>query len=279
MELELATRLLGFATESLRVAHEERLQRLALEGQLYQAHEREESAAERQRITENARSLISHEIRTPLASILGFVDLLLGVSKENDNLTEKQKEYLLRIRKSAEHLHKLVNEVLLYQKPLDKITIEPERIRVGTLCHEAVALLEPQALNKHLELKCECPAEDPWVFVDQRLVSQILNNLVGNAIKFTPSGSVVVQVAVEDSDLVIMVRDTGIGMSEDDLSRIFEPFYRSDSSYARTSEGMGLGLNIVKKMLDKVGGTIAAESWIGLGSVFTVTLHAAVPDW
>ncbi|MBB4065754.1 sensor histidine kinase [Gellertiella hungarica] len=216
---------------------------------------------------------VSHELRTPLNAILGFSDILLGeyFGKLAD---DRQREYVGLIRQSGAHLLSVVNTMLDMSKieaGRYELMMEPflasEPIRV---CEEMLGL---QAREKGLTLTSRIQRDIGEVVADRRALSQVLINLVGNAIKFTDRGGVVSIDAVrEDGLLTITVSDTGIGIAEDKLDLIGQPFRQIQNAYTRHYEGTGLGLSLVKGLVRLHGGSFSIRSRPGEGTVITVCL-------
>lgn len=214
---------------------------------------------------------VSHDIRTPLNAIIGYSQML---SAGVEGAVER-KEYLDSILFSAESLLDLINDVLdLSKLEAEKMVFSPEPCDFGELVRKVLRSVAPRATSRSVTLKASA-AGLPLVTVDVRHVRQILFNLVGNAVKFTERGTVEVEARFERTDaaagrLVFAVRDTGIGMSAADLTGIFSPFVQASNNTQR--HGTGLGLAICKQLVEKMGGTIAVESELGKGSVFTVEI-------
>ncbi|APR86528.1 Signal transduction histidine kinase [Minicystis rosea] len=223
---------------------------------------------------------MSHELRTPLNGVLGMSELL-GYTE----LAERQQRYVSSIRTSSRTLLDLVNDVLDFAKvESGKLALEEVDFDLAEIAHDVVALLAPQAHAKHVELSCAVAREVPAVLRGDPLrVRQVLTNLVTNAVKFTAAGEVVVRVtlAAEDeaSDLVrVEVRDTGIGIREEDLGRLFQPFSQVDASNARKYGGTGLGLAISRELVERMGGAMSVTSTPGEGSTFAFTVRLGRPD-
>jgi len=210
---------------------------------------------------------VSHELRTPLNSVIGFSELMTDPSF--GELSPRQREFLSDIRDSGEHLLALINDILDLSKiEAGKLEVHRQDADVCELVGDSVTMLRPQAQKKKLRMEthCELPGA---AHVDPRLVRQVLVNLLSNAVKFTPDeGCIDVLARFEGNDLVLRVSDTGIGISEDDLERIFHEFYQADGSYARRYQGTGLGLALVRRMMSLHGGSVTVTSSRGRGSVF-----------
>ena len=227
---------------------------------------------------------MSHEIRTPMTAILGFADLLLmeeGIEKAPPD----RKNALETIKRNGEHLLEILNDILDLSK-VEASSLRIERIRFAPtkIVADVIALMKVRADAKQLELKSTYEGLLPeTIESDPTRLRQILINLVGNAIKFTESGGVEILVqflpntpprdgALSGGRLQFAVRDTGIGMSAEELGRLFRPFTQADASTTRKFGGTGLGLTISKRFANLLGGDLVVESAVGRGSTFTVTV-------
>ena len=230
-----------------------------------------ESQLEAERTANQAKSLffssVSHDIRTPLNAIIGFSELLeRGVPDE----TERTR-YISSIRSSGKVLARLVDDVLdLSKLESGKLEILNEPTDVPTLAREVIAACEVVRTRKSLALRSEI-GEMPWVSVDPQRVRQILFNLLSNAYKYTDKGTVTVRVGWQDGTLTLSVADTGKGISEENVSRILQPFVQLVDKNHR--DGTGLGLPICQKLATLMGGELTVASQVGVGSTFTVTLR------
>ena len=217
-------------------------------------------------------SNISHELRTPLNAILGFSKLLLN--PRMGPLNERQNAHVTDVVQSADHLLQLINDLLDMSKiEAGKMTLECGAFDLPALLESSLIVVRERAMQHHLELKVEIAPEVaalPPVEADERKVKQILFNLLSNAAKFTPDGgSIRLGASLQGEKVVrVSVRDSGIGIAEADQARIFEAFEQIDSSYGRTQQGTGLGLPLVKRMVELHGGRIGLESAVGQGSDF-----------
>ena len=215
---------------------------------------------------------VSHELKTPLTSIKGFTDMLSSgmVTSPAD-----QKRFITMIGVEVDRLIDLINDILKLSE-LESVAIDQteERSAVLDAAHDTASLLEPTAKAAGVTLAVE--GESVTVGVPMSRLKELLFNLMGNGIKYSENGgTVTTRVRVEDGKAVISVEDHGIGIPEEDQSRVFERFYRVEKGRARKNGGTGLGLAIVKHIVQLYGGTVRLESEVGKGSTFTVTLPLA----
>lgn len=216
---------------------------------------------------------MSHELRSPLNAIIGFSEVL----KEGlaGDLSARQKEYSGEIFNSGQHLLLLINDILDLSKiEAGKMTLELETVNLPLLLESCLAIVREKALVHDITLKTKVAAELGEAMVDVRKFKQIVYNLLANAVKFTPDGGSVLLEAqrISAGQLEFSVSDTGIGIAEKDMARLFVPFEQLDSSLARKYEGTGLGLSMVKRLAELHGGTVSVHSELGKGSCFTVRL-------
>ncbi|GGA42476.1 two-component sensor histidine kinase [Paenibacillus physcomitrellae] len=213
-------------------------------------------------------SNVSHEIQSPLTSIAGFARVL----KQEELNREQSLHYLDIIERESVRLSKLSDNMLrLASLDSKHITLQTERFRLDKQLQQHLLSCEPQWLEKKLEMDADLvPAE---IEADQILLSQVWVNLLHNAIKFTPEGgTITVSLAVEDNHALVSVKDTGIGIAEEELVHIFERFYKVDRSRTRTEGGNGLGLSILQKIVELHKGEVSVQSRVGEGTKFTVRL-------
>jgi PAS domain S-box-containing protein len=236
-----------------------------------------------ERTTELARALrakdqflanMSHELRTPLNAILGLSESLA----ENlvGPLNEKQQRYVTTIIESGHHLLSLINDILdLAKIEAGQIVLNIDEVDVARVCQASLRMISEMAARKSQDVSLQVDADVNSVWADERRLKQILVNLLSNAVKFTPEhGKLGLQVTVNHAEkqVIFTVWDSGIGISEQDLSRLFQPFVQLDSNLAREVTGTGLGLALVTQMVRLHGGSIRVESEPGQGSRFDVAL-------
>ncbi|MDB4916587.1 MAG: hypothetical protein JWM95_4231 [Gemmatimonadetes bacterium] len=258
-------------------------ERKAVEDALRTARDAAESA---NKTKSEFMTRMNHELRTPLTAIIGFSRVLL--QGKTGELNAGAKLYTERIRDNGMHLLSLINQILDVAKvEAGRMELDREVVALDVLVIETLAMLESTADAKGLLLRRDLPEHIEAFVTDAGKLRQILINLVGNAIKFTASGEVLVRVTTDAAGRAreLIVRDSGIGIPVDRRDKIFEPFEQGDSSTRREFGGTGLGLSIVKTFTALIGATISVESEMGLGTTFTVTLPepdaapaVAVPD-
>jgi PAS domain S-box-containing protein len=219
-------------------------------------------------------AVMSHELRTPLNAITGYVELIeLGL---RGPVTADQGRDLARIRRSARTLLQLIEDVLSFAKlESGRVEYRITDVPVGEMLDDVTLLIAPQAQVKELEFSIVCTDRMVSVRADRDKVERIVLNLLANAVKFTQRGRVELRCEVDDSQVRIIVGDTGRGIPADQLERIFEPFVQVERGLNRTTDGTGLGLSIARDLADGMGGTLVAESTPGVGSSFTLSLPRA----
>lgn len=222
---------------------------------------------------------VSHELRTPLTSIVGFTDNMLEGLVGSLNL--KQEQYLSRIKANGTRLARMITDLLdLSRVEAGKMAISFDHVSLPALATDVIEQLRPLASAKHIRLEWQIPPTDITVWADADRVSQILTNLLDNAIKYTRNnGMVSVDISVRESRIALVsVSDTGQGIPNDALPKLFDPFFRVSQQERAHTKGLGLGLAIVKELVDLHGGTISVESEEGTGTRFQFTLPLAGHD-
>ncbi|MEH2434131.1 MAG: hybrid histidine kinase/response regulator HrmK [Nostoc sp.] len=212
----------------------------------------------------------SHEIRTPLSSIIGFTHLLLARGYEPTK--ERQQEYLNIIQSSGKHLLALINDILDLSKiEANQLEVQWETIDVPMLCSNVFALVKEKAANKGLKLRLKLDPDITTLVADPLRLKQMLLNLLFNALKFTSTGSVGLEVVPKDLSVYFTVWDTGTGISQEDQAQLFEPYFQIAKAVAG-GEGTGLGLAVTQKLAQIHGGSVKVESEVNCGSRFTLVL-------
>jgi len=228
-----------------------------------------EQLAQANRLKSDFVAMMSHELRTPLHVVLGYGDLLLDGAF--GKLDPKVLDVLSRMRRSSQELLQLVDEVLdLNRLESGRIPVHLHEVSPAELLAEVEARCADVERSPAVELKTSCAPDLPPIVTDAAKVSAILKNLIGNALKFTSTGEVVVSIAAQDDGLALTVSDTGMGITPEQQPLIFDPFRQGDSTMTRRFGGVGLGLYIVRRMVECLGGRIALDSEPGRGSTFRV---------
>jgi PAS domain S-box-containing protein len=219
-------------------------------------------------------AMMSHELRTPLQSIIGYADFLL--EPRSDPLTRQQREDVVAITRGAHRMAALIEQLLeVSRMEGGPPTVHPERVNLEPIIDMVVQELAPEIARKGLRVSCDLPAPAPRVLGNARHIHQVLSSIAGNAVKFTPGGSIDIVVQPHDDEVAIHVRDTGIGIAEGQLPYIFEAFRQGQDGLNRPYEGAGLGLTIAQRLVQQMHGRITVESKPGVGSTCTVWLPAA----
>jgi PAS domain S-box-containing protein len=210
---------------------------------------------------------ISHELRTPLNAIIGYAQLLEDGIPEP--IPDSARQRASRIHYSAEHLRQLIEEILTFSRiEADRERVDVQSFPLPELVEQIRAVIEPLASEKSLDLRIEEPSAPVELRTDARKLRQILLNLLHNAVKFTAEGEVALSVRADEADLRFEVHDTGIGIEPANVDRIFEPFWQVEQTMTRSAEGAGLGLAVVRRLTELLGGELRVESTPGQGSTF-----------
>ncbi len=220
---------------------------------------------------------MSHDIRTPMNAIIGYTNFI----KSSDDLFTIHNDYIIKLETAGQQLLMLINDALEMSRiESGKLVFRNEPHDIQTVIANVISVIKIQAEEKGLNLTTDFHVNNPFVYCDQNHMSRIIMNLLSNAVKFTPSGGNVTVSLHEQPDapeghtaFVLRIADTGIGMSPEFLTKVFEPFEREQTSTVNGMQGTGLGLAIVKRIIDASGNTISVESKQGEGTVFTLNLN------
>lgn len=261
-------RLLKIRTQELRKTNIEMEERII--ERTWALEEAMERAKDADRLKSAFLATMSHELRTPLNSIIGFTGILLqGLA---GSLNEEQKKQLGMVQNSSRHLLSLINDVLDISKiEAGQLDLFYESFDLRQSIEKVTKLILHLMEKKGLEFRSEIETSIATVYCDQRRLEQIMLNLLSNAVKFTNTGYVKISAWQENEHCWISVKDSGIGMEEDELKKLFVPFSQIDSGLTRKYEGTGLGLSICKKLIALLEGTIQVASKTGKGSTFTIS--------
>lgn len=218
---------------------------------------------------DNLVSMASHELRSPLTAIRGYIELL---EEKNLNLDEEGRKYFSNISLSVHRLNLLVNDILEVSRlEGNRTPFAITECVPGPIITQSVEELRSQAMEKHLDLRV-APLDHAVILADSNRLKEILVNLIGNAIKYTPKGSVSVSASAQGKTYRITVADTGVGISAEDQEKLFQKFSRIQNDDTKTISGTGLGLWITLELAKRMGGSITVESIRGVGSHFTLHL-------
>jgi signal transduction histidine kinase len=232
--------------------------------------EQNERLRELDKMKDQFVSTVSHELRTPLTSMVGYLEILL--EGEAGELSEDQRRFLEIVNRSCDRLNRVIDDILVVARiDANRLSYEMQDVDLRMLTEEAVESSRMAAVRTGVDLRLSAPDEPVPAWADQTRLNQMLDNLLSNAIKFTPDGgSVSVTLARQRDVAVLQVSDTGIGVPEEEVGRLFDRFFRASTGL--TISGTGLGLPIVKSIAEAHGGTIDVESEVGVGTTFTVEL-------
>jgi len=210
---------------------------------------------------------VTHELRTPLTAIKGFVETL------EEELDKEKQNYLRIIKRNTDRLSHIVEDLLSLEELEEKgIRLEREEVNLKELAENVLKIFEQEARGRGLSLRLIADERLPLIQADSFRLEQMFVNLLDNALKYTEKGGVTIVLRAKESEVAVEVQDTGIGISEEHLPRIFERFYTVDKARSRRLGGTGLGLSIVKHIVLLHGGKIQVKSELGLGTTFNVTL-------
>lgn len=224
--------------------------------------------AEAERVKTEFISTVSHELRTPLTSVRGYVDLILG--GDAGPVSDMQREFLGIVARNAERLSALINDLLDIEKiHAGKLALKREKVDLNAVLEGVVQTFRLMAQQKGLALEMSLEPVPP-VLGDADRLTQVFQNLVSNAIKYTREGTVLIRTLRMGNEIRAEVHDTGIGLTEEERGRIFEKFFRADNSYTRSVSGTGLGLAIARAIVERHGARIEVASQAGRGSTFAV---------
>ncbi|MEB3192023.1 MAG: PAS domain S-box protein [Snowella sp.] len=253
--------------------------------------ERNQQLIRATRLKDEFLANMSHELRTPLNAILGMAEAM----QESifGEITERQKKSLQTIERSGQHLLSLINDILDVAKiESGQLELQCQPTSVPSLCTTSLAFIQQQAFSKQIHVEIQLPQHLPDLLIDERRIRQVLINLLNNAVKFTPEGGRITlevsQVATPPENaadlpppsyLQIAVMDTGIGIAPEDIPKLFQPFIQIDSALNRKYEGTGLGLTLVKRLVELHGGQVTVSSEVNVGSCFRIELPCAVSEF
>jgi signal transduction histidine kinase len=214
---------------------------------------------------------VAHELRTPLSNIRGYLEALReDMMRPTPELIDSLYEETMLLSRLVDNLQELA------LAEAGQLKLERQPVALMEIVDKVVNVLQPQATDKGLTIRVDLPADLPPAYADPKRVGQILRNLLANAMSYTPpGGEITVAARAVGSEVEVSVQDTGIGIAPEHLPHVFERFYRADKSRARTTGGAGLGLAIVRQLVEAHGGRVGVESAMGKGTTFTFTLPMA----
>jgi len=228
-----------------------------------------------EKMKEEFYSTVTHELKTPVTSMISFADSLYN--NKLGKITEKQKEILGYVIQDAFRLRHIIDRILTFSKLEMGLDMHMQEVDFEELLDNALRVFTPSASEKNIRLVKNVPQKLPKVMCDADRIADVLNNLVGNAIKFTKEGGTIrVEVISQNKEVLVKVSDTGVGIPSEDLSRISEKFYQVDPSKTNVVGGSGLGLYVSRKIVEKHRGRFWVESVFGRGSTFYFTLPLSI---
>jgi signal transduction histidine kinase len=234
----------------------------------------EEKVEERTRELRGFVSMVAHDLRNPLTVIRGIADLLL--EGQADDADQRQKRQLGMLATNVEHMLDLADDLLeISRLHAGSVEFDMEALPIQVVIEEVCASYEARLATKRLGLKVDLSPDLVPVWGDHLRLTQVLNNLVGNAYHYTPAGAILVSARRVDDLVEVSVSDTGIGISAEDQKRLFKQFFRGENQIVRSTKGTGLGLPISRAIIEAHGGQIWVESELGRGSTFYFTLPVA----
>jgi len=259
------------ANDQLRLANEQLEQRV--QQRTYELEQALAKLSELNRLKANFIANISHELRTPLTHFKGYLDLLT-----NDDLgptNEEQKQALEVMNRSSERLERLIEDLILFSTAdRGEIALSKQTFNLTSLCRTAIARSSSRADAKQIHLELNCPAQPVYVLADEEKIAWVILQLIDNAIKFTPNGGgVFVHLASQYTDAHLAIEDSGIGIPSERMGEIFESFHQLDGSSTRRFGGTGLGLALVKKIIEAHNSSVHVTSVVGKGSKFEFLLQ------
>jgi signal transduction histidine kinase len=241
-----------------------------------QLAEQNERLRELDKMKDQFVSTVTHELRTPLTSMIGYLEILAG-SDVGELTTDERQHFLGIVDRNCRRLNRLVDDILTAARmDSGRFSLDRTSVDLALLASERVESIRATAEREHVELRLVIEDAPPPLYADQMRLGQLLDNLLSNAVKFTPAGGVVgVTLATRGDTVHIEVADTGVGIPEDEVDKLFNRFFRA--STAVSVQGTGLGLSIAKTIAEAHGGTVSVASEVGVGTTFSVDLPAQVP--
>jgi len=235
----------------------------------------EDELKKSERLKTEFMNIAAHELKSPVTPIKGYLDLII----QDKEASEKVKSWAKISLRNSERLLKLVGDILdVSRLDSDTMRFEMEKLDTVEVLNEIVEDMKPAVIGKHLDFIAKIPKDLPGIMGDRNRLSQVFKNLLVNALKFTDNGSITLRAEEDNHHVKIYIEDTGIGISDDELQKIFHKFYQAYTGPDRKNEGVGLGLFICKEIISKHNGKIWAESKLGKGSKFIVRIPCIKKD-